>query len=191
MSVVNISLHFQTFILLLIVIIQWDFCLHKESDNSQCSTQRSDLIIFQSVWNDMKKQNKLRQTNPEELWQRFQDATRNLFTKMSSLSPRLAIPLLQIVIKHLKVSLFVRFLRGVPYRHSLLMLPLIRSAHIKTTDTDGALSRFTYTQIYSRLNILSIHANIICYVLSEHLGKFWGKTLDVKHYIWSVHYTMS
>ncbi len=61
-SVGNISLHFQTFILPLIVIIQWDFCLHKESDNSQCSTQRSDLIIIQSVWNDMKKQNKLRQT---------------------------------------------------------------------------------------------------------------------------------
>ncbi len=29
------------------------------SDNSQCSTQRSDLIIIQSVWNDIKK---LRQT---------------------------------------------------------------------------------------------------------------------------------
>ncbi len=42
-SVGNISLHFQTFILLLIVIIQWDFCLHKESDNSQCSTQRSEM----------------------------------------------------------------------------------------------------------------------------------------------------
>ncbi len=53
----NISLHFQTFILPLIVIIQWDL-----SDNSQCSTQRSDLIIIQSVWKDMKKQNKLRQT---------------------------------------------------------------------------------------------------------------------------------
>jgi len=37
-------------------------CLHKESDNSQCSTQRSDLITNQSVWNDMKKQKKLRQT---------------------------------------------------------------------------------------------------------------------------------
>ncbi len=59
MSVIN--LNYQTFILPLIVI-QWDFCLHKESDNSQCSTQRSDLIIIQSVWNDMKKQNKLRQT---------------------------------------------------------------------------------------------------------------------------------
>ncbi len=55
-SLENISLHFQTFILPLIVIIQW------MSDNSQCSTQRSDLIIIQSVWNDMKKQNKLRQT---------------------------------------------------------------------------------------------------------------------------------
>ncbi len=38
-SVGNISLHFQTFILPLIVIIQWDFCLHKEPDNSQCSTE--------------------------------------------------------------------------------------------------------------------------------------------------------
>ncbi len=47
----NISLHFQTFILPLIVII--------ESDNSQL---RSDLIIIQSVWNDMNKPNKLRQT---------------------------------------------------------------------------------------------------------------------------------
>ncbi len=50
----NISLHFQTFFLSLIVIMQWDYCLHKESDNSQCSTQRSDLIHIQSVWNDMK-----------------------------------------------------------------------------------------------------------------------------------------
>ncbi len=52
-SVGNISLHFQTFILPLIVIIQWYFCLlHTEiwSDHHQ------------SVWNDMKKQNKLRPT---------------------------------------------------------------------------------------------------------------------------------
>ncbi len=54
-SVVNISLHFQT-------IIQWDFCFLKESDISQCSTQRSDLIIIQSVWNDMKRQTKSRRT---------------------------------------------------------------------------------------------------------------------------------
>jgi len=37
-----------------------------------------------------------------------------VFTKISSLSPHLAIPMLQIAIKHLKVSLFVCFLRGVP-----------------------------------------------------------------------------
>ncbi len=49
----NISLYFQTFILPLIVIIQL------MSDSSQCSTQRSYLIIIQSVWNDTKK---LRQT---------------------------------------------------------------------------------------------------------------------------------
>ncbi len=36
------------------------------------------------------------------------------FTKISSISPHLAIPMLQIVIKHLKVSLIVHFLRGLP-----------------------------------------------------------------------------
>ncbi len=46
LSVGNISLHFQTFISLLIAIIQWDFSLHKESYNSQCSTQRSDHPVW-------------------------------------------------------------------------------------------------------------------------------------------------
>ncbi len=56
-SVGNISFHFQTLILSLIVIIQWFlFDPHR------------DLIIIQSVWNDMKIQNKLRRVNPEELW---------------------------------------------------------------------------------------------------------------------------
>ncbi len=49
-----------TFILPLIVIIQWDFCL------TAASAPHRDLIWsdhhHQSVWNDMKKQNKLRQT---------------------------------------------------------------------------------------------------------------------------------
>ncbi len=49
-----------------------------ESDNSQCSTQRSDLIIIQSVWNDMKKQTKSR-LKP---WQCLQDASRNLPAKL-------------------------------------------------------------------------------------------------------------
>ncbi len=35
-----------------------------------------------------------------------------VFTQISSLSPRLAVPMLHIVIKHLKVSLIVYFLRG-------------------------------------------------------------------------------
>ncbi len=43
-----------------------------------------------------------------------------VFTEISSLSCLLAIPLLQIVIKHLKVSLFVCFLRGIPFFWSLL-----------------------------------------------------------------------
>ncbi len=37
--------------------------------------------MIQSVWNDMKKQNKLR-LDPEELWQRLQDASRNLPAKL-------------------------------------------------------------------------------------------------------------
>ncbi len=46
---------------------------------SMMNTQRSDLIIFQSVWNDMKKQNKLRRT---KLCQCFLDASRNLPAKL-------------------------------------------------------------------------------------------------------------
>ncbi len=48
-----------------------------------------------------------------------------VFKKKSSLSPRLAIPMLQIVIKHLKVSLIVYFLRGLPFLRSLLALTAI------------------------------------------------------------------
>ncbi len=48
-----------------------------------------------------------------------------VFTKISSLSPRLAIPMLHIVIKHLKVSLIVYFLRGLPFLRSLLALTVI------------------------------------------------------------------
>ncbi len=42
------------------------------------------------------------------IWVEFE-----VFTKMSSLSPSLAIPMLQIVIQHLKVSLFVSFLSKI------------------------------------------------------------------------------
>ncbi len=48
-----------------------------------------------------------------------------IFTKISSLSPRLAIPMIHIVIKHLKVSLIVYFLRGLPFLRSLLALTVI------------------------------------------------------------------
>ncbi len=47
-SVGNISLHFQT-ILPLFVIIQCDFCLYNESDNNQCSTQVSDLLVEKNI----------------------------------------------------------------------------------------------------------------------------------------------
>ncbi len=49
-----------------------------------------------------------------------------VFTKMTSLSPRLAIPMLQIVIKHLKLSLFVCFMRGVPFPFLALTLNSIQ-----------------------------------------------------------------
>ncbi len=56
-SVGNISLHFQTFIYPLIVIIQWDVCL------ITASAPHRDVIWSSSVCHkDMKKQNKLRQT---------------------------------------------------------------------------------------------------------------------------------
>ncbi len=74
----NISLHFQTIIFPLIVIIQWVFCLHKDSVNSQCSTQRSDLIIFSL--SGMTNWDRL---NPEELQQRLQDASRNFPAKQT------------------------------------------------------------------------------------------------------------
>ncbi len=51
-----------------------------------------------------------------------------VFSKISPLSPRLVIPVLQIIVKHLKVCLFVRFLRGVCVLCSLLTLSRIRSA---------------------------------------------------------------
>ncbi len=53
-SVENISLHFQTFNLPLIVMMIF---LHKESDNSQYSRQRSDLIIISlSEWHEETEQ---------------------------------------------------------------------------------------------------------------------------------------
>ncbi|KAI2646034.1 CD48 antigen [Labeo rohita] len=55
----------NVFPLYLYPFLQFYFCSSslvktavKESVNSQCSTLRSDLIIIQSVWNDMKTQNK-------------------------------------------------------------------------------------------------------------------------------------
>ncbi len=53
-SVGNNSLHFQTFILPLIVIISEIFVCTR-SLTTASAPHRSDLIIIQSVWNDMKK----------------------------------------------------------------------------------------------------------------------------------------
>ncbi len=96
-----------------------------------------------------------------------------VFTKICSLSPRLAIPMLHIVIKHLKVSLIVYFLRGLPSLCSLLVLTVIWRAHITV------LLRARDPDKYTELQYFSIHANIICSVLSERLGNWWGKISDV------------
>ncbi len=69
-SVGNIrNVHFQTFILPLIVIIEWGFCLTTAS-----APQRSDLIIIiiiQSVWNDIRNWTNWDRLNTKELWQRL------------------------------------------------------------------------------------------------------------------------
>ncbi len=96
-----------------------------------------------------------------------------VFTKISSLSPRLAIPMLHIVIKHLKVSLIVYFLRGWTFLRSLLALTDIWRACITALLTARDPDKYTELQYFS------IPANIICSVLSERLGNWWGKTSDV------------
>ncbi len=85
MSVGNISLHFQTFILPFILVIQWEFCLHTESGNSQCCR---DLISSSSSLSGMTWRNRTNwdRINPEELWQRLQDTSRNLFAHSSCTS---------------------------------------------------------------------------------------------------------
>ncbi len=77
-----------------------DLCWQNESE---CA--RTNLLLY-------------RQKNKK--WKMSVLVEFEVFTKISSLSPLLAIPMLQIVIKHLKWSLFVCFLRGVPFLCSLL-----------------------------------------------------------------------
>ncbi len=86
-----------------------------------------------------------------------------VFTKISSLSPRLAITMLHIVIKHLKVSLLVYFL-------SMNFSPLSSGAdcHLKSGIT--ALLTARDPDKYTELQYFSIPANITCSVLSERLG---------------------
>ncbi len=78
-TVGNISLYFQTLILPLIVIIQWDFCL------TSTSAPHRDLIWsdhHQSVWMTWRNRTNWDRLNPEELCQRLQDASRNLPAKL-------------------------------------------------------------------------------------------------------------
>ncbi len=96
-----------------------------------------------------------------------------VFTKISSLSPRLTIPMLQILMKHLKVSLIVYFLRELPFLRSFLTQTVIWRARITALLTARDPDKYTELQYFS------IPANIICSVLSERLGNWWGKTSDV------------
>ncbi len=76
-SVGNISLHIQTFILPLFVRIQWDFCL------ATASAPHRDLIWSSSVcleWHE--ETTNWDRLNPEELWERLRDASRNLPAKL-------------------------------------------------------------------------------------------------------------
>ncbi len=107
-----------------------------------------------------------------------------VFTKNSSLSPRLAIPMLHIVIKHLKVSLIVYFLRGWTFLRLLLALTVIWRARITALLTARDPDKYTELQYFS------IPANIICSVLRERLGNWWGKHL-MCNFIWFVHYRPS
>ncbi len=76
-SVGNISLHSHTFILSLILIIQWGFCLtaasapHRDPNSSSSS-------LSGMTWRNRTNWDRL---NPEELWQRLQDASRNVHAK--------------------------------------------------------------------------------------------------------------
>jgi len=77
-SVGNISLHFHTFILSLILIIQWGFCL------TAASAPHRDLNSSSSSLSGMTWRNRTNwdRLNPEELWQRLQDASRNVHAKI-------------------------------------------------------------------------------------------------------------
>ncbi len=56
-----------------LVIIQWDFCL-----TSAGAPQRSDLIIISLSGMTWRNRTNWDRLNPEELWHRLQDASRNL-----------------------------------------------------------------------------------------------------------------
>ncbi len=69
------------------------------------------------------------------------------YSNLSSLSPHLAISMLQIVIKHLNLSLFVHLLRGVPFLCSFLALNDIRSMCIKMTLMARGPDKYTHIHI--------------------------------------------
>ncbi len=103
------------------------------------------------------------------------DTKWNIMEAQVALSPLLAIPMLQIVFKHLNISLFARFLRGVPFLRSLLALTVIWSERI--TALLMAWDPDKYTHIH-RITVFkySCKNNLLClkWTFGEMLGKNIG-----------------
>ncbi len=93
------------------------------------------------------------------------------------LSPRLAIPKLRIVSKHLKVSLFI-FWDDYLFSACLLRWRARITAFFTARDPDK----------YTELQYFSIPANVICSVLNDHLGTDGEKHL-MCNFVWFVHYS--
>ncbi len=126
----------------------------------RCTTPLEDAQPKIKVLNVTRAGRESRNAHGQILNYRLKKVTKNVdfgqisgFQKMSSLSPRLAIPMLQIVIKHLKWSLFACFLRGLPF--SLLASRSAADWHTNhahkcaPTSTPSQYIHIPYTQNYS------------------------------------------
>ncbi len=105
-----------------------------------------------------------------------------VFTKTSLLNPRLVIPMLQIVLKHLKVSLIVYFLTGLSFLRSLLALTVIWRVSITALLMVCDPDKYTITVFQN-----SRKHNLFCLKWT-----LWG-TDGEKHlmcnFIWFLHYS--
>ncbi len=104
-----------------------------------------------------------------------------VFTKTSLLNSRLVIPMLQIEIKHLKVSLIVYFLRGLSFLRSLLALTVIWRVSITALLMVCDPDKYTVTVFQN-----SRKHNRFC--LKWTLGELMGKNISC-NFIWFLHYS--